>query len=138
MPYSHHRSRWSGANQLVIAINDRPALQGIHKPGVINDARNNAMGDLGISLERSCSRVVQWNQSGGNRLVNTVELSGKIAHAAHSSERHQLQVISDQAGSLPACLMLGSARTLRIHNWTEAESNLLGPSDGVPLLSHCS
>lgn len=67
----------------MIAICDRPALQGIHKLGVINDARKNAMGDFVISLERVCTRVVQSNQSGGTRLVNTVEMSGKVTHTAH-------------------------------------------------------
>jgi hypothetical protein len=101
------------------------------------------MGDFVISLERFCGRVVQSNRSGRTRLVNTVEMSGKIAHTAHV-QRTMLQreaptlVISHQAESLPGCLTLRSARTVRIHNWTEAESSLLGPNDGVPLLSHCS
>jgi hypothetical protein len=96
------------------------------------------MGDFVISLERFCGRVVQSNRSGRTRLVNTVEMSGKIAHTAHV-QRTMLQreaptlVISHQAESLPGCLTLRSARTVRIHNWTEAESSLLGPNDGVAL-----
>lgn len=41
------------------------------------------MGDFVVSLERFCSCVVQSNHPGGIRLVNTVEMSGKIACAAH-------------------------------------------------------
>lgn len=126
-----------------MAIYDRPALQDIRKPSVLNDARKDATGGFVISLERFCSCVVQSNRSGGTRLVNTVEMSGKIAHTAYV-QRIVLQrkaptlVISHQAESLPGCLLLRSARRVRIHDWTEAESSLLGPNDGIPLLSHCS
>lgn len=132
---SNYRSRRNGALRPMIAIYDRLALQGKHRPGVFIHAQVDAIGVVEILLERCCSRVVQSNRSGGIRLVYTIEIERKIAHTVHV-QRIKLQrkalspVISHQAEPLPGCWMLRSARTVRTHEWTEAGSSLLGPNDG--------